>query len=146
MLDKVESYFQDIEELNSEIHAKISGEIELKKKKSNITTDTFGIDLGELQFLLGSEYDVSIINCRMHVDEDFSFMSLVPHDEFIPRIKGLSEMLLKVNAKKPRMKGFALDPNPRGPHITLWIDTDKKTKYYMYLFKITVYFRYFGTY
>ena len=35
MLEKVDSYVQEIKELNSEIHAKIAGEIEIKKKKSN---------------------------------------------------------------------------------------------------------------
>ena len=47
MLEKVDSYVQEIRELNSEIHAKIPGEIEIKKKKSNNTTDTFGISLEE---------------------------------------------------------------------------------------------------
>ena len=32
----------------------------------------------------------------MAVDEDFRFMCLMPQDEYIPRLKGLSEMQLKV--------------------------------------------------
>ena len=84
MLEKVDSY------------AKIVGVIEIKKKKSNNTADTFGISLEEFQFLLRSHYNVSVISCRMAVDEDFCFMCLMPQDEYIPRLKGLSEMLLKV--------------------------------------------------
>ena len=55
MLEKVDSYVQEIKELNSEIHAKIAGEIEIKKKNTNITTDTFGISLAEKKQVIQKE-------------------------------------------------------------------------------------------
>ena len=42
------------------------------------------------------------------------------------------------NKEKDRMINFEVDQNPRGPHISLMIDTDWKTKYDMILMKETI--------
>ena len=62
MLTKVESSVTEIQELNTSLHSTISNKVEVKKK-SNLTFDTFGVNVKEFQFLLASQFDASVINC-----------------------------------------------------------------------------------
>ena len=54
------------------------------------------------------------------------------------RLKDLAQMVLRRNKEKDRMINFEVDQNPRGPHISLMIDTDRKTKYDMILQEKTI--------
>ena len=100
--------------------------------------DTFGVNVSEFQFLLARQFDASVINCKFSIDENFSFICLMPHDAFIDRLKDLAQMVLRRNKEKDCMMNFEVDQNPRGPHISLMIDTDWKTKYDMILMEETI--------
>ena len=75
--------------------------------------DTFGVNISKFQFLLARQFDASVINCKFSIDEDFSFICLMPHDAFIARLIGLAQMLLKRSKEKDRMMNFEVDQNPR---------------------------------
>ena len=62
MLTNVESSVTEIQELNTSLHSTISNKVEVKKK-SNLTFDTFGVNVKEFQFLPASQFDASVINC-----------------------------------------------------------------------------------
>ena len=90
------------------------------------------------QFLLASQFDASVINCKFSIDDNFPFICLMPEDPFRDRLKDLAQMVLLRNKEKDRMINFEVDQNPRGPHISLMIDTDRKTKYDMILQEKTI--------
>ena len=85
--------------------------------------------VSRFQFLLCNTFDSSIVNCYFDFDQDFSFLALYPHKEYLQDIMDLSKV--EVESENQKMNNFEVDRNKRGLHISLLISADQKSQFDM---------------